>query len=64
MHDCVWICTVLTYAYNILLSVRGCGQELTKGMKESTVGFFPVLSFPSPALFVEIILTIKARAWT
>lgn len=41
------MCTVLTYAYSMLLRVRGCGQELTKEMKELTVDFFPVLSFIS-----------------
>lgn len=45
MHDCVWMCTVLTYAYSMLLRVRGSGQELTKGMKETVD--FPVLSFIS-----------------
>lgn len=39
------MCTVLTYAYSMLLRVRG--QELPKEMKESTVDFFPVLSFIS-----------------
>lgn len=39
--------TVLTYAYSMLLPVSGHGQELTKEKKESTVDFFPVLSFIS-----------------
>lgn len=55
MHDCVWMCTVLTCAYSMLLPVRGSGQELTKGMKE-TVDFFPVLSFISVSCLLPYLL--------
>lgn len=33
MHNCVWMYTVQTYAYNMLVRVSVCGHELTKGTK-------------------------------